>query len=653
MLAAVCLGLWLALPVIAERVARGALEKIGFDKIHINNTRIGLGGVTIKQADLHQNDEKISARNIAVNWHGLNPMDIQDIAIESLSLPLYLSDTARPLGMDLNLPATQEPTTGINLPDIRIGTAHLQLHYDLWDFEATISDVSLIRQDSGEYKIASDIRFDDDQIEGTASLNGHLRSDPLKSWTDYTGWAGDLNFATDLKRFKHKEIKDLNDKIKAKTDLTSRQMDINTDFNLTAPMTISGKTAFNITADAPLQDFTINGQIDTFKTAWANITDAEFKATYNQPTQKADFNLSDARITPLGAYQHYPAFQANLSGDYKDRVNLKLDARDIAKNLSINAAGAYMPAENTLDINYQLALPQGLSPKIVNSFFPDNNFKIQSLSGDMSLSGEGKYVNGIFIAAQDIKLENITGMVDTFLVEGVNGVLELHTTPEISLEDQEIFIGGLNAAGLPLQEGLIRFDYEGKTHNLRINTMNWSLAGGYVSAEPFTMDITNMDTEFILIVENMAIPQLLQLAPVEGLEATGTVNGRIPVSLRNGAVSVSGAKLAADTDGVIRYNPAEMPGFLQSENEYIAMLREALKNYNYDTLSLSLSGEAGKEQTVILSATGANPDFYDGRPVNLNLNLEGDLDNLVKFNLGTYSIPDRIQKQLENFEAQQ
>jgi hypothetical protein len=96
-----------------------------------------------------------------------------------------------------------------------------------------------------------------------------------------------------------------------------------------------------------------------------------------------------------------------------------------------------------------------------------------------------------------------------------------------------------------------------------------------------------------------------------------------------------------------------MPAFLKSNNEYIAILREALKNYNYDSISLSLSGETGKEQTIHLSATGSNPDFYDGRPVNLNLNLEGALDNLFKFNLGTYSIPDRIRKQLENFEAQQ
>lgn len=491
-------------------------------------------------------------------------------------------------------------------------------------------------------------------ISGALELrsNFSLIPDPDKGWLDYTGWAGTAELSTDFKDINYKNIKSLDANLSAKMDITDRKLQLKSNFKAAAPVR-AGDIAVDITGDKALQVFTANGTVNNLAFDFGALKQGQLKARYDNKTKAVDYSLNNVLIEPSGAYQKYPPIRADVSGNYDGKAYFNIYGQDADKVVKLSANGHYDPAIGRLEGRYTLRPIKGVTPKFINKVFPDNNFNIQTLTGDLSLAGKGHYQSGAVATEQDIKLENITGLIDRISVQGVNGVLNLHAGSEISMKNQELFIGGLEVAGLPLKEGLINFNYEGKAQTLRINTMKWSLAGGQVTAEPFTLDLKNMNTEFVLIADNMALPQLFQLAPMDGLEATGAVSGRIPVKMHDGVVSVKNAELTSEVDGVIRYNPSEMPAFLKSNNEYIAILREALKNYNYDSISLSLSGETGKEQTILLSATGSNPDFYDGRPVNLNLNLEGALDNLFKFNLGTYSIPDRIRKQLENFEAQQ
>ncbi|MGM0422115.1 MAG: intermembrane phospholipid transport protein YdbH family protein [Pseudomonadota bacterium] len=790
--------LWLAAPFIGGYIAKGELRKIGFDKVDFTTPQIGFNGIAIDRLDLHQDTEVINASGIQISWQGLNPTDIRDISVNELSLPLYLSTPARPLGMDLNLPDTGAASDdALDLPDITIKTTRLRLHYGALSAAPIINDIGLIRQPDGVYDIKAAMALNESEIEGAISLKGSIRStqnynltlnldglsaevetplpmaakrvhgwitatqspdaaqpavaaevtygilmaggatfqsvtstfgqtapgvytfsaegygadqaarislfaeantrqpaltgnidmtakdlsaagaaltqynlpdvsgalavqsnfnlipDPDKGWLDYSSWTGKAELSTELEDIKYSNIKSLDADLTAMLNIENRKLNIESDFKSADPV-LAGDIDLDITGDEALRNFVLDGTVNNLTLDFGALKEGRLTARYDHKTKNLDYSLKNILIQPSGPYQKYPDIRADVSGKYDDRFHFNIDGKDVDKIVKLSANGDYELTADRFETRYKVQPVKEVSPKFINTVFPGNNFNIQTLTGDLSLTGTGYYQSGAVSTEQDIKLENITGLIDTMSLQGVNGVLNLKAgTQGVSMKNQELFIGGLEIAGLPLKEGLINFDYEGKANNLRINTMKWSLAGGQVTAEPFTLDLANMNTELVLIADKMALPQLFQLAPMEGLEATGTVSGRIPVKMRDGVVSVADANLKAEQDGVIRYNPSEMPDFLKSENEYIAILREALKNYNYDVLSLSLSGEAGKQQTILLSATGANPDFYDGRPVNLNLNLEGALDNLLKFNLGTYSIPDRIRKQLEDFEAQQ
>ena len=59
--------------------------------------------------------------------------------------------------------------------------------------------------------------------------------------------------------------------------------------------------------------------------------------------------------------------------------------------------------------------------------------------------------------------------------------------------------------------------------------------------------------------------------------------------------------------------------------------------------------QAGGEMTVTMHVSGSNPDFYDGYPVEFNLNVSGALDRVLRDSLAGYRIPETIQERLNEF----
>jgi len=78
-------------------------------------------------------------------------------------------------------------------------------------------------------------------------------------------------------------------------------------------------------------------------------------------------------------------------------------------------------------------------------------------------------------------------------------------------------------------------------------------------------------------------------------------------------------------------------------------LLQALENFRYETLRLTVDGRTDAEMDVGLHIAGANPDLYDGYPIEFNLNLEGALANVLRSGLAGYQIPERIRERMQGF----
>jgi hypothetical protein len=96
----------------------------------------------------------------------------------------------------------------------------------------------------------------------------------------------------------------------------------------------------------------------------------------------------------------------------------------------------------------------------------------------------------------------------------------------------------------------------------------------------------------------------------------------------------------------VRYRPDATPDALQSGGS-IDLLMNALDDFHYKSLSLTVNGSASGDLQAGLHLNGANPALYGGFPIELNLSLSGALSQLVADTVQTTRVPEHLQKRVE------
>jgi len=284
---------------------------------------------------------------------------------------------------------------------------------------------------------------------------------------------------------------------------------------------------------------------------------------------------------------------------------------------------------------------------------PASGAYVKEVAGIIGVSADAKWSKPkkewALSTGGQIFLKDIEGNMDGNIIQGVNAVLNLDSLLPLSLTQQRIAVGAVNV-GLPLGSGLVVASLDAQK-NFTLHEAEWKLAGGTISSSPLTVKLDGaLTADATLTAKNLQLADLFQIAPLDGLSAEGTVDGVLPLEIRNGEVSLKNAVLESRSSGKIMYSPQEIPAFLRDSSQQIVDLRVALKAFAFESLKLTIDGTLGKGQKVGLSAKGKNPEFYDGYPVNINLNVEGPLENILKYAPGSNQIPDTIQKQLEEYE---
>lgn len=268
------------------------------------------------------------------------------------------------------------------------------------------------------------------------------------------------------------------------------------------------------------------------------------------------------------------------------------------------------------------------------------------VSGRARLAWGGKDLT----SSGEVLMENVAGSAGPVGVGGLSGVLRLTSLwPPVLPSGQTLALKTLDV-GLPLTDGVVTL---GLTRRgvLDIDRAEWRWAGGTVRAKPFEIALESPKGTIELQAEGLDLGTVLALASLEGLSADGRLRGTLPVRLAGGTVHLDGGVLEADSPGSLRYDPATPPAGLQGDpGSPTALLLGALTDFRYESLSATVDGEAGGEMRVGLRIRGANPEFYGGHPVALNLNLSGALDRILRQGLDAYRIPDAVRERMLDYE---
>ncbi|MDD2761786.1 MAG: YdbH domain-containing protein [Methylomonas sp.] len=148
------------------------------------------------------------------------------------------------------------------------------------------------------------------------------------------------------------------------------------------------------------------------------------------------------------------------------------------------------------------------------------------------------------------------------------------------------------------------------------------LFGGFVEIVPTRLDLAQSPLALTLVVDRFDLAKLLDSLDYPGLSGTGTLSGKLPLRLAADSIEVREGILDGMHPGVLRYRgPIVDP-------ENVAL--KALRDLRYHSLQGKLNYQPDGAYRLGLRLEGKNPDVFSGHAVAFNLNLTGQLPELLQ-----------------------
>ena len=266
---------------------------------------------------------------------------------------------------------------------------------------------------------------------------------------------------------------------------------------------------------------------------------------------------------------------------------------------------------------------------------------VSKLTGTLALNLTADWSGAGLTSRGTVTLREIGATTPNFTLEGLSATVRLTSLSPLSTADNQVLTMKQLMVGVPLTDGSVTFGLD-RHNKLNIADAHWSVAGGTIGTYDQQLDLYGPDQNLGVVVKNVDLAELLKMFNVNGLSAEGKVEGVVPLRRTKDIIRIEHGVLQTSAAGVLRYDPADTPSFLQGKpGEGTAILREALKDFRYRRLGLTIDGLLGGEEQIKVSLDGANPTLYGGVPVALNVNLSGALDSVARSSVEAYTNPTK------------
>ncbi|MEO8411200.1 MAG: YdbH domain-containing protein, partial [Propionivibrio sp.] len=227
---------------------------------------------------------------------------------------------------------------------------------------------------------------------------------------------------------------------------------------------------------------------------------------------------------------------------------------------------------------------------------------------------------------------------DKARVEAVEATLQLDGLNPLRARIQLAAKRGELATGTALTD--LDVDLALTASELDVRAFDVGLLGGNVHLSPLRLPWPPTEQTLPLEIRAIDLGQLLALAGVDGLSASGRLGGVLPLSYRDGSVEIDNGQLDSQGAGTIKYVPSatlpDNPGL------------QALRNFHFEQLGTRLFYAADGAYRIQAKLEGSNPDFYDGYPVRFRLNINGQLPGLFRSAVFSGDFDRHILEQLQS-----
>ncbi len=285
----------------------------------------------------------------------------------------------------------------------------------------------------------------------------------------------------------------------------------------------------------------------------------------------------------------------------------------------------------------------GGEPSILAAMSPALAEQLTASKGRISFSGRAVWREPGPAEAPGLTLdiEDVSVTAGSIAVENAVGGITLTELVPPRSNGRGSLTMDLLGVGVPIQRPHVEFSIDGPDR-IRLHDVAGGFAGGRISASDVIVS-PGGPLRMTLRAEGVNAAALSDLVKVRGLAAEGRLSGTLPVAWVPGlGLTVHDARLSADGPGTVRYKAGERDQALRQSGKQVGLMLDALSDFRFKTLDMRLNGAPGAGYRIGLALEGSNPDLYDGYPVRFNLDLSGQLDDIIKTGYRTYTLPDRV-----------
>jgi hypothetical protein len=255
---------------------------------------------------------------------------------------------------------------------------------------------------------------------------------------------------------------------------------------------------------------------------------------------------------------------------------------------------------------------------------------LQEVRGRISAAAELRWSGGELRRSNgSVTLSALSFRSSAATIDGLGGVVQLTSlSPLASPPAQTLSAAALQVAGIRFERPALRFALT--PDGARLEEAHASLGSGTVWVNDVRLSPADPERELVLRAADLELGELLALAPLEGVAGTGRISGTLPVHVGRDALEIRGGVFEAIGPGRLQIHSDRIRSALGSAGATVEQLVSALEDFHYDQLRLELEKPARGESSARLRLLGRNPAVLEGRDFALNINLETDLEPLLK-----------------------
>lgn len=254
--------------------------------------------------------------------------------------------------------------------------------------------------------------------------------------------------------------------------------------------------------------------------------------------------------------------------------------------------------------------------------------------------------------ALDLRGSGLEGVYDRSEVHGLDLQAKFALKgSQMELQLPQVKVASLNP-GVTLGPLSLQGNYKASLGAPLAGRIDWQQAelglfNGRAWLPAGAVDLSTRGQGLILKLEGLALEAILAAYPAEGLSGNGIIDGHLPLGLHDGKLVIQGGEVAARQPGVLQFRSEKIRSLGQS-NPAMQLVATAIDDFRYDKLSSRVDYDDSGKLLLALSLSGRNPELEQGRPINLNVNLEENVPKLLTSLQLSDRVSDTIRKRVQD-----